>query len=165
MFEQSYVHKDNPRAHYMGARFTEEEGDFIKKCADKRKNSVSDLFRMAVKTELKEEIQLNESKEQSCKECTFFDDDAQMGDSHCKLKGSICISGEEFKKKEQKIPETKEIVSKIFYILPECEYYQEDGNCKCCSSENYKYGCNEMWCDKKVEYELNRNVLETNEVD
>ena len=60
-----------------------------------------------------------------------------------------------------KVPETIELESKIFYVLPECKYYQEDGSCKRCSSDHYKYTCNEMWCDKKVENELNRNVLET----
>jgi len=110
MFEQSYVHKGNPRAHYMGARFTEEERVFINKCAEKREKTTSDLFRMAIKEELKEEL--------------------------------IEMKGIEFK---------------IFYVLPECEYYQEDGSCKRCSSDKYKYGCNEIWCEKKVEYELQLN--------
>ena len=56
MFEQTYVHEDNPRAYYLGVRFTEDERDFIKRCTKKRKVSMSDLFRIAIKEELKEEL-------------------------------------------------------------------------------------------------------------
>lgn len=56
MFEQTYVHEDNPRAYYLGARFTEEERNLIKRCAKKREISMSDLFRIAIKEELKEEV-------------------------------------------------------------------------------------------------------------
>ena len=56
MFEQTFVNKDKPRAYYLGARFTKEERDLIKKCAKKRKFSMSDLFRIAIKEELKEDL-------------------------------------------------------------------------------------------------------------
>ena len=56
MFEQTFVNKDNLRAYYLGARFTEGERDLIKRCTKKRKISMSDLFRIAIKEELKEEL-------------------------------------------------------------------------------------------------------------
>ena len=56
MFEQTFVNKDNPRTYYLGARFTEEEKDFIKRCVKERKTSMSDLFRIAINEELKEEL-------------------------------------------------------------------------------------------------------------
>jgi hypothetical protein len=56
MFEQTYITRDNRRVYYLGVRFTEEERDFIKKCAIKRKVSISNLFRMVLKEQLKEEV-------------------------------------------------------------------------------------------------------------
>lgn len=56
--------------------------------------------------------------------------------------------------------EFKGIKFRIFYVLPECEYYQEDGSCERCSKSNYKYTCNELWCDKKIENEFNKKRAE-----
>lgn len=56
MFEQTFVDKDNLRAYYLGARFTEDEKDLIKKSAKERKLSVSDLFRIALEKELKNKV-------------------------------------------------------------------------------------------------------------
>lgn len=51
MFELTNLY--DIRSYYIGARFTEKERDFIKKSAKRRKLTVSDLLRIAIKEELK----------------------------------------------------------------------------------------------------------------
>lgn len=78
---------------------------------------------------------------------------------------------------------------KLSYVLPKCVFYREDGSCKRCDSpfefleiikehiESFglqideddfdsvgkkRYGCNEMWCEKKIDYE-EKKIIGVNE--
>ena len=61
MFELTN-YSGNPRAYYLGARFTDDERDFIKKIAKKRNLSISDLFRIAIEKELKNDLETKDSR-------------------------------------------------------------------------------------------------------
>lgn len=40
----------------------------------------------------------------------------------------------------------------INFVLPECNFYLEDGSCKRANiSPIHHYSCNEMWCEKKIQ--------------
>jgi len=46
-----------------------------------------------------------------------------------------------------------------FYVIPECEYITEECWCSRVDKGNKHYGCNEIWCEKKIE---NEEMIENN---
>ena len=38
-----------------------------------------------------------------------------------------------------------------FHVIPNCEFYMEDGSCKRSNKAGKKFSCNEMLCEKKIE--------------
>lgn len=45
----------------------------------------------------------------------------------------------------------------IYYVIAECEFYKKNGTCKRAEGhEGMYYGCNELWCERKVVNEYNK---------
>ena len=45
----------------------------------------------------------------------------------------------------------------FFFVIPECEFYQKDATCKRSQIGSKEYGCNEMWCEKKIAKKEKKN--------
>lgn len=55
------------------------------------------------------------------------------------------------KKWIEKEPEEQEW-RQINFVIPECEFYNEDASCKRANIDsNHCYSCNEIWCEKKIQ--------------
>lgn len=63
---------------------------------------------------------------------------------------------DKIKKSLKFLEDYKKESEKNFFIIPECEYYRKDGNCNRSSKEKESYGCNEIYCEKKIKKEYEK---------